>query len=158
MNQRGFVLPSPLMAVSIVAGVLLLGNIMWFRLYQGARDDLITYRANVEAAQATIAAENARRVAEARKETADVANHYASVVGRLDGEYRSRLGGLRRQASNCATLPLVRESAALPDGAAEEPVSGSTAFETECFAVERRAAHDAGQLIFLQDWVKRVCK
>jgi len=112
------------------------------------------FKAEVEVANEIIARENQQRVEEAQANTVRVAEIYADHAADIERSYVSRL---RHARSSCAAVSADPGPTERPDGAAEEPGVGAPTFEAICHEIERDAAADALKLIWLQEWVGRVC-
>lgn len=113
------------------------------------------YKADVEAANAVLAEKNAERLRIAEENTLQVAERYAAHAGNIERNYISRLRNAKR---NCAGVPAATGASEGIDAAAKEPASGASSYEAICEQTERDAASDALKLIWLQDYVTRVCK
>lgn len=162
MNQRGFVIPSFLLSPTGIMGVaivmLSISNVVLFKLWKGAVNEYATYVAEVDAAQKRIADENARRIAEAEAATKDVSIAWDRAANDLRADYVSRL---RTQERRCAALSGTAATARRTNAATADTGSGPAAptpFESACIKLEADCAHTTGQLIWLQDYTRRVCK
>jgi len=113
------------------------------------------YKATVETANAVLAEQNAERLRSAEANTAHVAELYSSHGAGIARDYLSRL---RKAQRDCAGVPATAGPTAEPDAAAEEPAAGAASYAAICDQTERDAASDALQMLWLQDWVTRVCK
>jgi mannitol-specific phosphotransferase system IIBC component len=143
-------------AGAIVA--LTVSNLLFIHLWKESVNEYAEYRAEVTATNAKLAEENRAKIEQAKQDTSEVAANYVRSVDGLERTYASRLAGLRKQASNCATVSLVAESASLHDGTAADDGSRPGSFEAACERLERDCARTTLTHIYLQDWVRRVCK
>ena len=117
------------------------------------------FRAEVAATNAKLQAENAAQLRAAEQATSDIATQYEVAAAGLAGNYNSRLERLRREsASHCATLSLVAGAAAQPDAATADTRPDPGTFEATCQRLESDCARTTLTTIFLQDWVRRVCR
>ena len=112
----------------------------------------------MEAANVRVAEANRIKIEQAEQTTREVANAYVRNSDRIERDLVSRLAGLRREASNCATSALVAASTASPDEAPTKSGASAKSFEATCFEIERNAAGDALQMMWLQHWVQGTCK
>jgi hypothetical protein len=160
MTERGFVIPSFLLSptviiVAAVIGALSISNVLLFKLWKGEVKDHATYIAQVDAAQAEIADRNAARVREADEATRAVVEGWDRAVRDLGRDYVSRLRSARR---DCAGVPAATTSASGADEATADAGSGAATFETACLTLERDCAKTTGQLLWLQNYIERVCR
>ena len=152
--QRGFVLPSPTLIMAGVIIALSLSNVLFINLWQGAKDDFITYRAQVEAAQEHVRIENKRKL-----------DALVVINDRLAAGWDDALVALRaaprirvRQPDRCpGTLPAVPSPSREPDAPAAEPPSGSPISLTAeaCEQVANDAVIDTANLVWLQEFVRQ---
>ena len=153
-SQRGFVLPSP---TAIMAGVIIaltLSNILFIKLYEGAKDDLRTYQSAVEQAQKQVEADNERLANDQERILAEYGKRWADSVA-----YRESHPLVRVLHAECGVpeSPALSASSGEITGAASQlGLSGEMVIAAaEC---ERRlnwAAEDAAKVILLQDWATR---
>lgn len=122
-------------------------------------DRLADFKAEVAAANATVATENRLKIEQAEQTTREVAELYVRYADGIARDYVSRLERVRRDAGNrCAAVPAVAESARVVDGLATDAGPDSPAYASVCQRLEADCADTTGKLIFLQDWVRRVCQ
>jgi hypothetical protein len=143
-----------LIAAAVVAA-LVASNVLLYNMYRSEVTAHASYVAQVDAAQAQIAALNAAKLRDAEAATADIARDWAAYSSRIGTDYNSRL---RQAKRDCAGVSGAAATAALVDAATSERPSGAESFEAICLQTEQDAAKDAGQVMWLQDYVTRVCK
>lgn len=157
MNQRGFVIPSPMMLMICAIALLFAGNLLFYSLWQGAKDDLRIYIAEVDAANAKIAADNAALVARLTRQAADIQVRYERDLGTIRSDYSSRLRGANRR---CAVVSGASATARLVDAATSDyrldPTGQASEFERACIRLETDAAVTTLQLLHLQDWALKL--
>lgn len=78
MNFLALLSPTSIMAGVIIA--LSISNVLFVNLWSNARDDLISYKASVSAAQKQIADENERKLREAAAVNTDIAARLAVAL------------------------------------------------------------------------------
>jgi len=139
--------------VAIVA--LSITTITYRFLWLETRDDFTSYRAMVAQAQKQADERNAAKVREAESVTESVVVGMDRTVRELDRQHVSRLLQARR---DCARAAANAETARLTHAATADVGSGAPSFEAICEGLERDCAKTTGQLLWLQDWTKRVCK
>ena len=148
MNQRGFVMPSPLMLVGGVALAFGISTLLFWRLYNGAIDDLATYRAQVEAAQEQVRLENERKHQELMAVNVRLESGWSNALDEL----RARPALIRVRPNSCpGAVPSVPTPTAVPNEAA--PVDTISA--EQCAAFLHDGIQDAAQVMWLQDWIKQ---
>lgn len=156
--QHGFVMPS---LTTIAAGAIValtVSNLLFIHLWKESVNEYAEFRAEVTATNAKLEEENRLKLEQAKQDTSEVAANYVRSVDGIERAYASRLAGLRKQASNCATVSLVAESARLPDGTAADARPDTGSLEAAGERLERDCARTTLTHIYLQDWVRRVCK
>lgn len=165
--NRGFVLPSPFMLMGGVALAFGITTLMFYNLWRASANEFSTYVATVEATNAKIAQENAKRLAEAKQATTDVANDHAVAMGVLAKSYNSRLNGLQRACGSSATRTIASSATGtngftsdnrLIESGVITTQDAAAAFEEAANRLEKDAAVTTVKLVYLQDWVDRVCK
>lgn len=166
MKQQGFILPSPLMLVGGAALAFGITTLMFWNLYQGALNDFATYRARTEAQAEAIEAENQRILAEAKQNGAAVKAGYDNALGLLARSYNSRLNGL--SASCGSSMPRFTFPTGRVDGFATDNRSAANGnaprenqaptFESQAAKLELDSSKTTLNLVYLQDYVERVCK
>ena len=155
MKQRGFGLPSPTMIMAGVIIALSISNMLFFKLWTNKVEEHANYVSEVEAANARIAAENEQRRLVQERIVADVSNAWDTSLRSLTSDYVSRLRGKDR---SCAAMSGASATASLAHEATSHIGLGSSQFEAECIKLESNCAETTGQLIWLQHYVKGVCK
>jgi hypothetical protein len=156
-RQRGFILPSPTLIASGAAIMFGIAAMMFFNLYKGALNDFAVFRAQVEATNNAIAAENARRVAEA------IASRDANAAGLAAA--RVELGKrppVIRVQSDCGARIMQAAPAArqVADAGASERTPSPAAPETTTLSVAEaetaigRGIDDAITVYWLQDYIE----
>ncbi len=140
---------------SIIAGIaaaLLLSNILFFNLWQGAKDDLVTYTAQVSLAQAQNEADTQRRLRESDAATRNIKDDLATALAAL----RSR-PAVRVLQSNCYTgggITLPKPTAGTDAAPAAPSVDTSKLITAEeCQAFLNDGIEDATRLSWLQAWI-----
>lgn len=122
-------------------------------------DRLAGFKVEVAAANATVATENRLKVEQAEQNTRAVAELYVRYADGIARDYVSRLGRVRRDAGNhCSAVSTAAESTRVVDGSTADAGPDSPAYTSVCQRLEADCADTTGKLIFLQDWVRRVCK
>lgn len=148
-------IPLQYKAIIGVTVLVMVAGVAFIKGRESGLEKYHAYKTEVETANAIIAEQNAERLRVAEANTAHVAEIYHSHGAGIARDYRSRLRQARR---DCAGVPADPVAAAEPDAAAKEPATGAASYEAICEQTERDAASDALQMIWLQDWVMRVCK
>lgn len=160
MNFAGYIL-------SAVAVLSLLGGVFGVGFVKGIRNEAdrhAEFRREVGVASERVRLENERLLGLAQRNAAEVKAGYSRALADLDRDYASRLAGVRRDHTGAACAVSTDAGATGgTDAAAQEPGPGAageapqfTEFEAACFALERDAAADALQLIWLQEWAARM--
>lgn len=140
------------MAAVIVA--LSISNVLFIKLWNSKVEEHANYVAKVDAASAQADADNSRKIAEAERNTGDVARLYGDHIADLERSFVSRL---RREVGHRETLSRVAESSKVTDGATSNTRPDSPTFEAQCIRLELDCAKTTLTHIHLQDWVRRVC-
>lgn len=154
-SECGFILPSPSLIMAGVIVALSISNVIFIKLYSNKVEEHATYIAEVEAANAKVSEDNARRLRDAEAVVKDVSNAWDTALRSLDSSYISRLRG---KDSSCAAVSGASATAKLVNESTAQSESGSGSFETTCFEIERNAAVDAAQVLHLQSYIRGVCK
>ena len=161
MNQRGFILPSPMLLVGGVAVIFGITTLMFARMYQGAVNDYANYKASVVAQMEQVRIDNEITLAEAHAAVKRNADGWATARADL-----ARSSGSFRVRSDCDKGAVRPATAAgqVADGAAEKSATGATAPAPTEFSIPEAesiihdAANDAGQVIWLQDYINGIQK
>lgn len=151
MNPITQILSIACAALAILAG-------LFAYLYNNEVKDHANFRAEVESANAAVAEANRVKIEQAEQNTVAVAEAYASNSARIERELNSRLAGLRREASHCATLSRVAASAQGVDAGTADSRSDSDSYAEVCNRLERDCAKTTLMVFGLQDYVRGVCK
>lgn len=159
---------SPLAYLAAAMSALALAaGIFGFGFLKGVRDEAdrhAEFRREVGVASERVQRENERLLGLAQRNAAEVKAGYSRALAELDRTYASRLARVRRDASAACAVPADAGATGGADatpsesgpGATNEAPPQLTEFETACFALERDAAADALQLIWLQEWAARM--
>ncbi len=147
-----------IMAAVIVAAVIValsISNVLFIKLWNSKVEEHANYVAKVDAASAQADADNARKIAEAERNTGDVARLYGDHIADLERSFVSRL---RREVGHRETLSRTAEATAGVNGSTADAGSDPVSFEAQCIRLELDCAKTTLTHIHLQDWVRRVCK
>lgn len=165
--SRGFILPSPFILMGGVALAFGISTILFFNLWRASANELSSYIAKVEAANAQVAAENEALLAKARRDAAEIGDAHAAAMGVLARGYNSRLAGLQRSCDRATsrtftptafgTHGLTADHRLIAGGSVAGEVA-ATAFEEAARQLEADSVDTTVKLIYLQDYVERVCK
>ena len=151
MNQRGFILPSPMMLMAGVSLALGLSTFMFYRLYQGAVDDYANFKSTVEAHQEQIRIDNDRKLAAAAHVNATAQAGWKSAVAELDKHKRIRVQPVR-----CPGAMPALSTAAVGLNVTSQELRSDTAVSItveQCETVANNASYDAAQVVHLQSWI-----
>lgn len=147
---------SLLSPTSIMAGIIValsLSNVLLFKLYTGAKDDLVTYQAEVSLAQAQIEADIQRKLRLSEQVTAEVKSDLADALAKL----RKR-PAVRVLQSNCNSG--TSQAVPAPSGLsldtplADSVDTGITLTPEQCAERLGDGIEDAVRLAWLQEWVR----
>lgn len=116
------------------------------------------FKAEVEVANARVAEANRLKIEQAEQVTREVAQRYAAYAGDIERTYVSRLAGLRREASRCATLSPVAASTEGADAGTADSGLAADSYAAICTRLERDCAKTTLMVYGLQDYVTGVCK
>ena len=153
MNQQGFVLPSPLLIVTLIAIALGAMAAIFWSLYQGALDDYREFKISVEVQQENIRIANEHKLALSEARTAEADAGWKAALALL-----GKRGPIRVRPDICpGTVPTVPVAAARVDEAAPELRSDPVVSITveQCEARVNAAVVDAAQVTWLQHWIKQ---
>ncbi len=159
--QRGFILPglpNPYLLAAAGIALVVSFSLGYMKGLANGLEQLADYKSEVAAAQAEIRAENNRKAQEREVAHADTVQGYDAALGVLARSGNQRINRLQREASNRATLPLVAESSRIPDATSDQLRVDTGSCEAELVALEGRSVADATQVIWLQEYIKGVCK
>lgn len=154
MNQRGFVLPafflSPTGIAASAAAIFLASAVIFYILWQGAKDDFMEYKANVLAEQKQLEADAAEARLLSERVIADVSESWSRA---LDYSRRNRVV---RVQSNCDPYSLrpVPSTGLKADATAIEYRPSTVLDASECEDRLNKAVVDAAQVIHLQAFIK----
>lgn len=155
-RSRGFLLPMglPWMILGGTALAFGISTLMFWNLYRGAVNDYATYKAEIEAVNETLRVEHRRESARAEQATEDLRAGYTAAIVYLTDDYNSRLKRLSPRNSG-GVLP----ADTCPARGADEtaPDDRLAAYENAALKLEAEAAETTAQLVYLQDWVNKVC-
>ena len=147
---------NPLTKIAMIVGVAAFAALFFFmKGRESALGEFREYKAKVESAQQRVAAENQRQLDEAKRATEGVAVGWDAAVRDLDRQYSQRLLRAKRDS---AAEGAAACSAQGPDGTTKESAARAEASAASCINTEYNAVRDATQLLWLQRWVREVCK
>ncbi len=148
-------IPLPYKLGIAAVAVAVLTAAAYFKGREAGLERYYEFKSEVEAANATVAAENERKMEEARANTGLVAEAYSRHSADIERTYVSRL---RQARSHCATVPLVAASASLPDAGVADERPPAESYEATCERLERDCAKTTLMVYGLQDYIIGVCK
>ena len=139
----------------VVTALTMFGGVCYVKGREAGMEKHYEYKSKVEAAQQRVAAENQRQLDEAKRATEGVAVGWDAAVRDLDRQYSQRLLRAKRDS---AAEGAAACSAQGPDGTTKESAARAEASAASCINTEYNAVRDATQLLWLQRWVREVCK
>ena len=148
MNFLSLLSPSSIMAGIIVA--LTLSNAFFINRWSAAHDDLITFQAEVSAAQAQNEADMQRRLRESDAISANLKSDLATALDSL------RRHPVVRVRPSCGTgiLPSIPPASGLtPQAPVADPVDTPVITAEQCEKYLGDGIEDAVRFAFLQRWV-----
>ena len=144
--------PSGIMAALVIG--LSISNVVFIKMYGSVSHEYATFKSDVREAEKRAAAEAEQERLGRERITEDVSRRWADAL-----DLASRDPVVRVLPRNCnlpqaGTLPV---AGLKPDAATAQPGLGGTVLVAgeECESRLNNAAHDAAQVMMLQEWARR---
>lgn len=156
MNQRGFILPSPLMLVGGVALAFGISTLMFWRLYAATNAEYQTFRATVVAQQEAFESAQNRRLVAMAKENERNAKGWtaanAALARRPPVRVQSDCGA--RGLSSPASPGLRLDAAATQSGVGSTGATSPEVSVSQAEQIIEKGVKDAARVLWLQDYIE----
>ena len=150
MNKvKGFILPSPFLAMSGVALAFGISTIMFWRLYAATNNEYQAFRANVEQAQKQIEDDNRRTMARLAEEFKKTEQGWKRTIDLVNRSPRIRVQSCSNQGGMSPVSTATRLSPSAPTQLRFDPGISVA----ECEKRVNNAVQDAAQVVHLQSWI-----
>lgn len=151
---KGFIATPFSIALAAIA-VLVITNVITFKLYRSAEHELANFKAQVVAAQEQARIEAERKRAEAERLVAQVSQSWADAL-----EYaraHPRVVRVLQPASDCGTGQEAASTIQGTDEASATGQLGATIDAAKCEAIANMGIVDAAQVLHLQAYIRNLC-